>query len=137
MELNPVAADKWEIAETLARYAFAVDFWNWHELDAVFAPDATAHYDMEAIGHGTVHLNGRDEIVAWLSANIPALGPKLPRHAITNHIFDMNGDRARTRSYLNAGGPGGGGIYTVDHIRTRQGWRVKHFHLVNFLRKPA
>ena len=131
-----IAADKWEIVETLARYSFAVDFGNWGERDAVFAEDATAHYDMEAIGHGSVHLNGRTEIVAWLSASIPALGPQLPRHAMTNHLFDINGDKARTRSYLVAGRLGGGGIYTVDHIRTGHGWRVKHFHLTNFKRNP-
>lgn len=137
MELNTVAADKWEIAEIFARYAIAVDFWNWHELDAVFAEDATAEYNMEAIGHGTVRLNGRAEIVGWLSSVVPALGPKLPRHAITNHIFDINADRARTRSYLNAAGPGRGGIYTVEHVRTEAGWRAKHFHLVSFPQKPA
>ena len=131
-----VAEDKWEIAETLSRYGFAVDFWNWSELETVFTEDATAHYEMEAVGHGSVHLNGRAEIVAWLAASVPALGPSVPRHSLTNHIFDMNGDTARTRSYLTPGGSGGG-IYTVDHIRTAQGWRVKHFHLKNFKRNPA
>ena len=131
-----LAADKWEIAETLARYCFAVDFWNWDELDLVFAENAEAHYEMEALGIPSVHLKGRAAIVAWLKASVPNLGPSIPRHAITNHIVDIAGDTARTRSYLNAGGPGGGGVYSADHVRMPQGWRVARFHLKNFARNP-
>jgi hypothetical protein len=130
------ASDKWEIAETLSRYAFTVDFWSWGDFDQVFAEDATAHYEMEAIGFPSVHLKSRAEIAAWLSASIPPLGQVCPRHALTNHIFDLKGDAARTRSYLNAGGPGAAGVYTMDHIRTPQGWRVTRLHMKNFTRTP-
>jgi hypothetical protein len=44
----------------------------------------------------------------------------VPRHAMTNHLVDVDGDHARSRSYL----ANGSAVYTCDHERGGAGWRI-------------
>jgi len=126
-----IAADKLEIIETLNRYCFAVDFLDFAALEGVFAEGASATYVLEPLGLDDVALEGRDAIIAWLSSVLGNLGAPGPKHAMTNHIVDVKGDSAKSRSYLNVGS----GIYTVDYVRTPEGWRVVQFHMRNYVRK--
>src|SRR5215467_8568024 len=50
-------------------------------------------------------------------------------HSMTNHVFTLlEGDRARTRSYLASKG-GTLGIYEIEHLRTADGWRIRRLTL--------
>lgn len=123
--------DKLEIAEVMTQYCFAVDFRDFEGLRSVFHPDAQATYVLSPLGLGLddVDLDGADAIIGWLSSVLGNLGEPAPRHAMTNHLVELDGDRARSRSYLASGG-----LYTVEHVRTPDGWRAARFEMRNFPR---
>jgi hypothetical protein len=124
-----VLADKSEITEVMTRYCFAVDFREFEQLRNVFASDAEATYVLSPLGLGLddVHLSGADAIIEWLSSVLGNLGEPGPRHAMTNFLIEIDGDRARSRNYLASGG-----LYTVEHVRTPDGWRAARFEMRNF-----
>jgi hypothetical protein len=126
--------DKTAITELMTRYCYAVDFREFDQLRHVFHADAEATYILSPLGLGLddVHLSGVEAIVEWLSSVLGNLGEPGPRHAMTNFLIDVNGDHARSRNYL----AGGGGLYTVEHVRTPAGWRAHRFEMRNFPR-PA
>ena len=97
----------------------------------VFAPDAEATYVLSPLGLGLedVHLSGADAIVDWLSSVLGNLGEPAPRHAMTNYLIEVHGDHAHSRNYLASGG-----LYTVDHVRTPDGWRAARWEMRNFPR---
>jgi hypothetical protein len=129
------AVDKIEIAEVMTRYCFAVDFRDFEALRSVFQPDAEATYVLSPLGLGLddVELSGVDAIIEWLSSVLGNLGEPAPRHAMTNHLIELDGDRARSRSYLGSGT----GLYTVEHVRTPDGWRASRFEMRNYPRAAA
>ena len=123
-----VVADKQEIVEVMTRYCYAVDFRDLTQLRTVFMPDAQATYILTPVGMDDVHLSGVEEIIDWLGAVLPNLGEPAPRHAMTNFLIELDGDRARSRNYMGAGT----GLYTVEHVRTPDGWRATRFEMRNF-----
>lgn len=123
-----VVADKQEITEVMTRYCYAVDFRDLEQLRTVFTPDVQATYVLEAVGMDDVHVAGVDALIEWLGATLPALGDPAPRHAMTNFLIEVDGDTARSRNYMGAGA----GLYTVDHVRTPDGWRAARFEMRNF-----
>ena len=126
--------DKQQIVELMSRYCYAVDFRNMEELRTVFAEDVEAVYVLEPLGIGMddVFLSGVDAVIGWLSSVLGNLGNPAPHHAMTNHLIELDGDKARSRSYL----AGGGGLYTAEHVRTPDGWRARRWEMRNFPR-PA
>lgn len=133
-ERTQAVVDKAEIAEVMTRYCFAVDFRQFDELRDVFHVDAEATYILEPLGLGLddVHLSGVDAIIEWLSSVLGNRGEPGPRHAMTNFLIELDGDRARSRNYLASGG-----LYTVQHVRTDDGWRANRFEMRNFPRPAA
>ena len=131
MDDTQVLADKAEIVELMTRYCFAVDFRDFDALRTVFATDAEATYVLSPLGLGLddVHLSGADAIVEWLSSVLGNLGEPAPRHAMTNYLIEIHGDHAHSRNYLASGG-----LYTVDHVRTPDGWRAARWEMRNFPR---
>jgi len=125
-------ADKAEITEVMTRYCFAVDFREMEKLRDVFAADAEATYVLSPLGLEDVHLSGVDAIIEWLSSVLGNLGEPAPRHAMTNFLIELDGDRAKSRNYM-----GGAGLYTVEHVRTPDGWRAQQFEMRNFPRPAA
>ena len=123
-------ADRAEITDVMSRYCFAVDFRDFEALRTVFHADAEATYVLSPLGLGLddVKLSGVDAIIDWLSSVLGNLGEPAPRHALTNHLIEIDGDRAHSRSYL----AGGNGLYTVEHVRTGDGWRAAQFEMRNF-----
>ena len=107
-------ADKAEIVDVMSRYCYAVDFRNMEQLRDVFTTDAQAVYVLSPLGLEDVHLSGVDEIIGWLDSVLGNLGEPAPRHTMTNHLVEIDGDRARSRSYMGSGA----GLYTVEHVRT-------------------
>ena len=123
--------DKVALTEVMTRYCFAVDMHDWALLDTVFTPECEALYILPE-GMDDVPLAGRDAIRGWLQSVVPQLGPPHPRHAMTNHRHDVDGDRATTRTYLASGS----GTYTAEMVRTPDGWRATKWEMRNWPR-PA
>lgn len=118
------AADKVEIIEVLSRYHQLVDSKAIDSLDLVFTDDARCEYlgQEELFGIPGDSPTGLEAIQAFLA---DALAPVDTRHNMTNHVFtELGGDHAHTRSYLIGRG-GTEGVYEVDHVRTRDGWRMR------------
>lgn len=126
------AADKVEITELMTRYCFAVDFRDLESLRSVFTPDVDATYVLRPVGLDDVVLEGVDAVIAWLDSVLPAVDESMPRHAMTNHLIELDGDAARSRSYLASGT----GVYTVEHVRTADGWRARRWEMRN-IRRPG
>ena len=85
-----------EIAELLARYAWAYDGDNPDALASCFTEDAEFDY-------GTEMLTGRDEILERLTGNRAAARERgdQPRHVMTNIVVEPRSDgTAQVRSYL-------------------------------------
>jgi hypothetical protein len=122
------AADKVEIIELLSRYHQTIDAKDWDALPGIFTADAECRYlrQEETFGIPGDELVGLAAITDFL---VDAITPVDTMHSMTNHVFTMlEGDRARTRSYLAAKG-GTFGIYEIEHLRTADGWRIRRLTL--------
>jgi hypothetical protein len=121
-------ADRVELTELLARYHQAIDGLDWEALRArVFVADAACDYVGMAELFGIPgETKGIDAIVDWLDAGLRPLGPT--QHFMSNIVFELAGDTARTRSYLSSA-RGARGVYECEHVRTPDGWRIRHLRL--------
>jgi ketosteroid isomerase-like protein len=125
-------ADRLDITAVLNRYAIAIDARDWDLFRTVFTEDVVADYGAHGRWDGIDHFVEVWEPIhrRWVST----------QHIITNHHIELDGDRARTRSYVNAllvaaGTPGGDsatirGYYDDELVRQADGWRIQHrrFH---------
>ena len=119
--------DRADIIAVTHNYCWALDRNQWHELDDVFLPDATALL-------GARSADNRDEIKAICSNALTKLDDS--QHIVATHQIQIDGDTATSRCYLHAqhirqaadGGPHYvvAGRYEDDLIRTADGWRIKH-----------
>ncbi len=94
MDLQEIS-DRLEIQELFARYSHAIDTMQWDLLDDVFTPDA--HIDYSSMGGiaGTLA-----EQKAFLEATLPTIFQRGFQHMVSNTLFDIDGDTARTRTML-------------------------------------
>jgi hypothetical protein len=92
MDLQEIS-DRLEIQELFARYSHAIDTMDWDLLDEVFAPDA--HIDYTTMG-GIA--GGLQEQKDFLAANLPTLFKPGYQHLVSNTLFEIDGDTARTRT---------------------------------------
>jgi hypothetical protein len=122
------AADRLELAELLHRYAWAIDSGDWGLLAQVFTEDAEA--DFSSVGQyveGEATTRGRDAIVAWLRSALAPFPDVL--HFLSNQLVELQGDRARTLTYMHVLHLPMGGIYHGEAVRTRDGWRLRRLRL--------
>jgi hypothetical protein len=92
MELREIS-DRLEIQELFARYSHAIDTMDWDLLDEVFTVDADIDYTtMGGIRGG---LAAQKE---FLAANLPTLFKPGYQHMVSNTLFEIDGDTARTRT---------------------------------------
>jgi hypothetical protein len=124
--------DRLEIADVLARYAYAVDSGDWDLLDSVFTGDAMIDYTSAGGVKG-----GRAEVMAWLADVLPNWPGRL--HLIGAMTVRIDGDEARvaaafadtlapSREMIAADAKGllqGGGWYHHHMVRTPSGWRSR------------
>ncbi len=120
--------DRIEIHELLNRYAHAIDFMDWKLLEDVFTEDAVADYSStgEYVEVESMR-RGRDQIVDYYETALAPFAGVL--HFMTNHLVELAGDRAHTRSYMHVLNLGMGGIYKCRCRRTDEGWRIEHLEL--------
>ena len=122
-------ADRMAIGDVLTRYTRAIDTKNIDWLDDVFTPDADIDYSSSGGIAGKY-----PEVKDWLAK---ALAPfAVFQHFIGNTSYEIDGDRASTRSYfvnpmLFKNPDGSDHIFTVygyyvDRLaRTDAGWRIE------------
>lgn len=119
-------ADTAEIAENVTRYAYAVDFGEFAAFRSVLADDVRTDFVMAALGRDNISVTGADALVERMSSR--GAPPMVPRHAMTNHLVDVSGDGASSRTYL----ANGTAVYTCGHARTGDGWRICRLEVLMF-----
>lgn len=129
-ELNLNAmADRMGIHDVLVRYCTAIDTLDYALLDSCFTADAHLDYSVMNGPADTYNV-----VRAWLEDSLHRLHAM--QHSITNTVFDIDGDSAKTRTQFRnpnvmATADGQlnvftvGGYYDDELIRTSDGWRIQ------------
>jgi hypothetical protein len=129
--------DHVEITQVLARYASAIDRRDFDLLREVFTPDASIDYAVE----GGTKLS-LPEMIEWLRGALRMF--RVTQHALAMPIIDLDGDSARSVTYVTATHvqsplDGSGDVYAVLHgaytdrlVRTAAGWRIAERRLDNW-----
>jgi hypothetical protein len=86
--------DREGIVDVLVRYARAIDTRDWPLFRTCFADDVAADYGDIGSWHGV------EDITAFMIAAHAGMGPT--QHALTNFVIDIEGDRARSATYVHA-----------------------------------
>lgn len=131
-------SDRLEVRELLDRYSHAVDFMDWALLETVFASDATVDYNelAETFGDIPTVAHGFAAIRALYAAIIPPHYGTM--HYMTNHLIQLDGDVAHTRTYMHVLSTEFSGLYCCVCVRTKQGWRIDNYRFVVHTRaRPA
>lgn len=118
------SADRHAISDVLVRFATGIDSRDWPLFRTVFTDDC--HVVMG--DYGT--FEGADAITEFEEASHAQAGHTL--HRLTNQVIDVDGDRARARTYVdawimsmdNASGINAIGYYDDELVRTHAGWRI-------------
>jgi len=121
-------ADRVELAELMHRYALGIDTAQFDDLRQVFTPDASIDFgSVDQYVEGDTGVNGIDAIVGWFRTVLAPFPDVL--HFMSNHVIDLDGDRARVRTCMHVLHMAMGGIYDADAVRTPAGWRFRRFRL--------
>jgi uncharacterized protein (TIGR02246 family) len=117
------------IVDLVTRFGFAIDAKDWEAVGALFAEDAVM-----AIPVGDPFA-GRTAIVAILRAALDHCGPT--HHLFSNHLAEIDGDRATARCYVRIYHAGGGdmadkfeetlGTFQLELRRHDGTWRFTRF----------
>ncbi len=119
------AADRLAIQDLMVRYASALDSRDWELFRQVWAPDCVIHYLPNTV------LHGYDEVRDFCDRALSRF--RITQHLLGNYGIELDGDRARTTTSLQATHvppDGKGPVYTVwgvyrdEVIRTADGWRI-------------
>jgi hypothetical protein len=98
-DLAKLAHDRFEIADTLHRFAFGLDHNNADSLASAITEDC--HFDFRPasrkLGLDFALLTGRDAI---LKAVLPLIGPLDTSHTANNLQIEINGDSATLHAYV-------------------------------------
>ena len=121
--------------EAMHRYALAVDTKDWAALEQVFCPDVTA--DFRSFGARQVFTGSSTEWVATIRSTLD--GMDATQHAMSNHLYAVDGDRANGTTYIQArhvckNDWGGdtytvGGHYAVELRLLDNEWRIERYTL--------
>lgn len=98
-DLVQLVHDRFEIADTMHRYAFGLDHGDPDSLASAFTADGTIDFTAGArkLGLDFPVLHGRDAIVQTL---IPMLGPLDTSHTTSNLQIEVSGDTATLHCYM-------------------------------------
>lgn len=135
-EINmQILRDRAELSDVLNNYAAGVDQRDWVLFRSCFTDDLEA--DFTGVLPGKV-CHGADK---WVAAAARLIEPlTATQHIITNHSHDIDGNTAKSRSYLQAQhmrkqADGRelhyliGGYYTYDMVRSDKGWKIRKYSL--------
>ena len=142
-DLAQLACDRYEIADTLHRYAFGLDHGDADSLASAFTEDCLFDFKSARakLGIGFNKLTGRAAIVETL---LPILGPLDTSHTVSNLQIEINGDSATLHAYVMAqhfmpreGARSGSenallmNRYDCELVRDGQKWRFKRVTIDN------
>jgi len=98
-DLAQLANDRYEIADALHRYAFALDHDHRDTLASVLTDDCRFDFGPagKKIGVEVAVLNGRDAIVQNV---LPRIGPLKTSHTASNIQIEVSGDTASLAAYV-------------------------------------
>ncbi len=128
------------ISSLLAKYYQAIDNGKWDVLDEeVLADGAVWEVTQHSPTGGSIEdtVKGRAEILEWFAKIMggeASMSEGTCRHFIGTHVIDVDGDRARSRSHLQAFdtrtlGMLSNGWAAAEHVKTDRGWRILRYHL--------
>jgi 3-phenylpropionate/cinnamic acid dioxygenase small subunit len=121
-------------------YAHALDGRNWDALADLFTPDASFSF-ARSLGFGAGEtdkalIEGRDQLVAMIRGSIESLSAT--HHLLSNHVVDVDGDRASASCYFRAYHAGKDGRahlfeeslgrFDVATVRLASGWKIRRMH---------
>ncbi|WEK47780.1 MAG: nuclear transport factor 2 family protein [Candidatus Andeanibacterium colombiense] len=136
------ASDRAEIEDLMARYLFAIDYFDWDAYVATFAPDGELEF-----ASGTS--KGRDAIRTAVTNFSKSIGkfyhtadgnPAKLRHVILQHVIRVEGDHAWGRSqWLEMANHGEGdqpkigtyGMYEDEFVKLDGHWLIKRRNVLN------
>ena len=98
-ELAQLANDRFEIADTMHRYAFGLDHGDPDSLASAFTEDCVIDFTSAGrkLGIGFPVLTGRESVLRTL---IPMLGPLDTSHTASNLQIEVSGDTATLHAYM-------------------------------------
>jgi len=121
------ADDKYDICETVYRFAYGVDTRDWALYRSIFPDEVRVDYSSYGGYAPAVQLSD-----AWVAGIAPFFnGLAATQHSMSNGLVDLDGDRAHCRMYLRAHhvfepeDPASwftvGGYYDDDLVRSSEG----------------
>ncbi len=142
-DLAQLANDRYEIADTLHRYAFGLDHGDADSLASAFTDDCI--FDLKPAGRKLgldfPRLTGRDAIAGAL---LPLIGPLDTSHTASNLQIEISGDSATLYAYVmsqhfmprEGSRPGSENAllmnrYDCELVRDGQKWRFKRVTIDN------
>jgi len=121
-------ADRVELAELMHRYALAIDTAQFEDLREVFTSDASVDFgSVDQYVEGATGMSGINAIVGWFRTVLAPFPDVL--HFMSNHVIDLDGDRARVRTCMHVMHMAMGGVYAAQAVRTPEGWRIQRLRL--------
>jgi len=130
-----VEADRQAVIRLIHQYAHAIDGRDETLLRGTFTADAVAEYK-GANFPMDVRLAGFPAILEWLNAQVGNREEAIPWHFMDTHLVEVNGNRASLKTFQHNRHLSGIGLYTVEAVRTAQGWRIQKLHLDERLLDP-
>jgi SnoaL-like domain len=123
-----VEADRQAVIRLIHQYAQGLDGRDEALLRRTFAADAVAVYKGVNFPMD-VRLEGFPAIWEWLNAQVGSRESAAPWHYMDTHLVDVTGDAATLKTFQHNRHLSAVGVYTVDAVRTDQGWRIQKLHL--------
>src|SRR5687768_9911862 len=121
-------ADRVELAELMHRYALAIDTAHFNDLREVFTADASVDFgSVDQYVEGATGVSGIEAIVGWFRTVLAPFPDVL--HFMSNHVIDLDGDRARVRTCMHVMHMAMGGVYDAQAVRSPEGWRIRNLRL--------
>ena len=142
-DLAQLANDRFEIADTLHRYAFGLDHGDADSLGSTLTEDCRFDFTPAArkLGLDFSRLTGRDAI---LKAVLPLIGPLDTSHTVSNLQIEISGDSATLCAYVmsqhfmprEGSRPGSEfallmNRYDCELVRDGQKWRFRRMTIDN------
>jgi hypothetical protein len=124
------AADKWDVADVLYRYATGIDRRDWALYRSIFADEV--EFDFSSYNGNPVR---KITSAAWVDGLVPLFtGLAATQHSMTNPRVTVDGDRASCTMYMqahhvfDAADPESyytiGGFYDDSLVRANGDWRL-------------
>ena len=113
-----------DISDVLVRYATGIDRRDWPLFRTVFTDDCRVDYGEIGVW------NGVDAVTDFMEQTHAMAGHTM--HRLTNQAITVDGDKASSRTYVDAvimfgdnqRGVNALGFYDDDIVRTADGWRI-------------